>query len=161
MLAGEIVRYLAVWGIIGAFLFSLFVIFVFRSRLVYTSRKEDGLLKEKIPLAGYLTSGGFLVLIVVFLVAANYFGLYQKGYPLNFWSLFALNFSLYLILFLFDSLVIDGLVLGYWRPAFLQLPAAMGGESMREHILKSIPVGIVFGVIICLVCSAASIYFFD
>jgi hypothetical protein len=151
MSTSEVLNYLAVWGIIGAFLFSLFVIFVFRSGLIYTSRNKDGLLKEKIPLAGYLTSGGFLVLIVVFLVAANYFSLFQNRFTFNFWSLFAQNFSLYLILFLFDSLVIDGFVLGYWRPGFLRIPDAMGQESMREHILKSIPVGILFGLIISLV----------
>jgi hypothetical protein len=34
----------------------------------------------------------------------------------------------------------DGLMLGYWRPAFLQLPDAMGWTSIKEHMLKSIPV---------------------
>ena len=50
----EILRYLLVWGTIGAVLFSFFVIFMFRSGIVYSARNEDGLLKEKIPLAGYL-----------------------------------------------------------------------------------------------------------
>jgi hypothetical protein len=160
MSASEILRYLMVWGIVGAILFSLFVVFVFRSGLVYTSRNENGLLKEKVPLAGYLTSGGFLVLIIIFLVAANYFGLYQGGYNLNFWELYTLNLGLYLILFLYDTLVIDGLVLGYWRPSFLQLPEAMGAESMREHIKKSIPVGILGGLLLALVCTAISFLLF-
>jgi len=72
--------------------------------------------------------------------------------------LYALNLGLYLILFLFDSLVIYGFVIGLWRPAFLQLPDAMGAESMREHIQKSIPVGILFGLIISLVCTVISYY---
>ena len=71
----EILRYLLVWGTIGAVLFSFFVIFVFRSGIVYSTRNEDGLLKELIPLAGYLTSGRFLILVVLFLITANYFGL--------------------------------------------------------------------------------------
>ena len=156
----EIVRYLSVWGIIGAVLFSLFVIFVFRSGLVYTSRKEDGLLKENIPLTGYLFSIGFLIIITFFLVAANYFGLYQNGYPLSFWSLFALNLGLYLLLFMFDTLFIDGFVLGSWRPAFLELPEAMGEQSMREHIKKSIPVGTLIGLVISLVCTSISYFLF-
>ena len=126
----EILRYLLVWGTIGAVLFSFFVIFVFVSGIVYSSRNEDGLLKELIPLAGYLTSGGFLILVVLFLVTAINFGLYQAGYQMNFWGFYALNLVLYLILFLFDTLVIDGFVIGYWLPAFLKLAVSMGAESM-------------------------------
>jgi len=70
------------------------------------------------PLAGYLASGGFLVLILLFLVTANYIGLYRAGYQLGFWGLYALNLGLYSILFLHNTLFIDGLVIGYWRPAF-------------------------------------------
>jgi hypothetical protein len=158
MSTSEVVRYFAVWGIIGATLFSVFVIFVFRTGVVYKARNEDGSLKEKIPITGYLTSIGFLFLIVFFLVAAYYFGLIQNGYQLSFWSLYALNLGLYLILFLFDTIVIDGFVIGYWRPVFLQLPEAMGAQSMREHIKKSIPVGTVFGLIVSLVCTAVSYY---
>jgi hypothetical protein len=156
----EIVRYLLVWGIVGAVLFSLFVIFVFKTGLVYTSRKEDGLLKDKIPLTGYLVSIGFLIIIIFYLVAANYFGLFQNGYQLGYWSLFALNLGLYLLLFMFDTLFIDGFVLGSMRPAFLELPEAMGEESMREHIKKSIPVGTLTGLVISLVCTSISYFLF-
>jgi hypothetical protein len=79
-----ILSYLLIWGTIGAVLFSIFVILVFRSGIVYTTRNEDGLLKERVPLSGYLTSGGFLLMIVIFLVAANYFGLYRTGFNLSF-----------------------------------------------------------------------------
>jgi hypothetical protein len=46
------------------------------------------------------------------LVAANYFGPYHAGYQISFWGMYALNLDLYLILFLFDTLIIDGLVIG-------------------------------------------------
>lgn len=158
MSPGEILTYLVIWGIIGAILFSFFVIFVFRSGAVYTTRNEDGLLKEKIPLRGYLTSGLFVLSIVGFLVLANYFGLARQNIQLSFGVLYLLNFVLYLLLFLFDTIIIDGLVLGYWRPAFLQLPEAMGWDSMKEHIIKSVPVGTFFGLIIALVSATISFY---
>jgi hypothetical protein len=145
MLMSEIVSYLAIWGIIGSVIFSFFVIFVFRTRIVYTARKEDGSLKEKIPIVG-------------FLVLANSLGLFRKGIQLSFGALYTLNLTLYLILFLFDTIVIDGFVLGYWRPTFLQLPESMGWTSMKEHMLKSIPVGTFFGLIIALVSTIISIY---
>jgi hypothetical protein len=160
MSAVQAISYLAAWGITGAALFTLFVFFLFRTGFVYTARQEDGLLKEEIPFGGYLVSGGFLLLIVIFMLSANYFGLVLAGYQLSFWILNALNLGLYLVLFLFDTLVIDGLVIGYWRPEFLNLPPAMGSESMREHIKKSIPVGMLFGLFITLICSGITYYLF-
>jgi hypothetical protein len=154
----EIIIYLITWGIIGAVLFSFFIIFVFRSGVVYTTRNEDGLLKEKIPLRGYLTPAVFLLCIVGFLVMANYFGLARQNFRLNFGPLYLLNLVLYLILFLFDTIVIDGLVLGYWRPEFLRLPNAMGWDSMKVHIIKSIPVGAFFGLMIALLSTTISFY---
>lgn len=91
MSPGEIVTYLVTWGIIGAVLFSFFVIFVFRSGVVYNTRSDDGLLKEKIPLRGYLTSGLFVLSIVGFQVLANYFGLAIQNIKLSFGALYLLN----------------------------------------------------------------------
>jgi hypothetical protein len=51
-------------------------------------------------------------------------------------------------------------VLGYWRPAFLKLPDAMGWDSMKVHIIKSIPVGAFFGLIISLVSTAITYFVF-
>ena len=69
-----------------------------------------------------------------------------------------MNFGHYLIFFIFDSVVIDGLVLSVWRPAFLQLPDAMGSESMKRHILLSIPIGTVIGIGLAAVSTAISYF---
>jgi hypothetical protein len=147
MTINDALAYLAVWSLIGAVLFSLFVVFVFRSGVVYVARKKDGTLKEKVPLAGFLIMAGFLSAIVLFFVTANHFGLAQNQITVGFRTLFALNYALYLILFVFDTLVIDGLVLAYWRPGFLRLSNELNKESMKEHITKSVPVGTGLGLV--------------
>ena len=154
------IEYLALWSLTGAFLFSVFVVVVFRSGVVYTSRKEDGTLKEKVPIRGYLTMAAFLLVIVGFLVLANYLSLARANISLGFGGLFLLNFTLYLILFLFDTLVIDWLVLAYWRPGFLKLSDQMGRESMREHITRSIPMGTGFGLLISSLSTVISFFAF-
>jgi hypothetical protein len=158
MSSNDVLIYLVLWSLIGAFLFSLFVLFVYRSGVVYISRKQDGTLKEEIPLRGYLVSFGFLLAIVGFLFLANYLGLARKSIRLGFMDLMLLNLALYLVLFLFDTLFIDAFVLGYWRPAFLQLPEETGLDSMRVHILKSIPVGTLFGILIAVLSTAISFF---
>jgi hypothetical protein len=148
--------YLATWSLIGAALFSAFVVFAFRSGVVYASRKQDGTLKDRIPLRGYVAMAVFLLTIVALFMLANYLGLSTSGASLGFAALFALNFVLYLILFVFDTMVVDGFVLGYWRPGFLRLSKQIGRESMREHIAKSIPIGLAFGVLIAGLAAAVS-----
>ena len=144
----EILAYLGVWSTIGCIAFSLYVIVVFRTGAVFTARKADGTLKERVPLSGYLNMAFFLVLIVGFQVIANIFGIARRGYDISLFFLFLLNYGHYLVLFLFDTVVIDGLVLAVWRPQFLHLPDAMDGASLKEHILKSLPVGIAAGIVL-------------
>ena len=161
MTFGEVLSYLVLWSFVGSLAFSSFVVFAFRTGIVYSARNEDGLLKEKIPLRGYLVMAGFLFCIVGFLLLANYIGLASRGFQLGLGALFALNLALFLILFLYDTIVIDGLVIGYWRPGFLKLPDSMGWESMRTHMLKSIPAGIVFGLVISGISSVISFFAFN
>ena len=121
---------------------------VFRTKLVYTARNQDGTLKERIPLSGYLNMLILLISIVGFQCLANYIGLARENIVLTFFPLFLLNFGHYLILFVFDSLVIDGLVLSVWRPKFLGIPDTMGHESMKTHVLASIPIGTIAGIVL-------------
>jgi hypothetical protein len=152
----DTIIHLFIWSLIGAALFSVFVVFVFRSGIVYTSRNEDGKLKDKIPIKGYITMALFLLAIVGFFVLANYFGLGRDETSLGFLTLFLLNLGLYLLLFLFDTIFIDWFVLIIWRPKFLHLSDQLGSESMHEHITKSIPVGMAFGIAIAGLSSVIS-----
>jgi hypothetical protein len=153
-----VVRYLLVWSTIGAIAFSIYVFAVFRSGLVYAARKQDGTLKERIPLSGLLNMLVFLLMLVGFQVLANYIGLAHDGIDIRFVALYLLNLGHYFILFLFDTLVIDGLVIGVWQPGFLRLPDEMGAESMKKHISKSIPVGIIAGAVLTAISTAISYF---
>ena len=150
--------YLLFWGLIGCALFFMLVVVFFRTGLVYAARKKDGTLKDEIPLRGKLA---LLILptgYFVFQLISNYFGLIRQGFGLNYWHLFLLNYGIYLILFLFDTFFIDGFVLAIWRPAFLQLPDEMGKESMKNHILISIPFGLAIGAILTIISTTASYF---
>lgn len=158
MTLADVLGYLGVWSTIGCIAFSLYVIVAFRTGIVFTARKQDGMLKEHIPLSGYFNMLLILAIIVGFQVMANTLGLDRRGYAIDFLPLLLLNFGHYLILFLFDTVVIDALVLGMWRPQFLHLPEAMGRASMKEHILKSIPVGIASGVVLSTLSTILSFF---
>ena len=161
MTLGNVLSYLALWSAIGWALFSAYVVVVFRTGLVYTARNDDGTMKEQMPASGQLNMLALLVAIVGFQVAANYLGIAREGYAsqghdISFLSLFLLNFTHYLILFVYDTLFIDGFVLAVWRPEFLQIPEAMGRESMMRHMLRSIPIGLVAGIALSAFSTAIS-----
>jgi hypothetical protein len=148
MTTSEIISFLIIWGLVGMIAFSIFVVVAFRTRLVYTARNEDGLLKKQIPIQGILAMLIVPVLLLVLTLVADYFSLTRHGITLAFWSLFILNYGVYVIFFAYDTVFIDGFVLAKWRPAFLNLPDAIGAESMRTHILISIPIGLVIGAVL-------------
>lgn len=156
MTLSEWVRYIAIWGLAGALVFCLFVFAVFRSGLVFAARKPDGTLKDRIPLTGVVAMATFLFLLITFFLLANRLGLAAHLAGASFVQLFLLNLTLFLVLFAFDTLFIDALVLGVWRPSFLRLPQEMGSSSMAEHIRRSLPIGIISGIILALVTAAIS-----
>ena len=158
MTLNTILSYLLIWGLIGCVLFFAMVVVLFRTELVYTARKKDGTLKEEIPLSGKLAMLIIPFSFFVFQVLSNYLGLVQNEINLSYGHLYLLNCGVYLIFFLFDTFFIDGFVLAKWRPDFLQLPDEMGEASMKKHILVSLPIGLLLGVLLTLISTAASYF---
>ena len=134
----SIILTLLTWTVIGAAAFSVYVIVVFRTGLVYTARHRDGTLKDQIPLSGYATSFALLALSVLLVVGFDYFALRAIGEPVSFLELWAWNYGLFLLIFLYDTIVVDYFVILIWRPGFLQLPDEMNRQSMMKHIKISL-----------------------
>jgi len=80
----------------------------------------------------------FLIVVVAFIAGTNYISLISKGVEVSFWSLFLLNFAFIAILVVYDSLVIDWCVIGFWRPTFLNLPDAMDKKQMKVHLQRTL-----------------------
>jgi hypothetical protein len=145
-----------VWSATGAAAFSLVVIYLFRSGRVYDARTEEGHLKQRMSLRGLLTMLSFMALVVAFITMTNVLSLVCRGIEPRFWSLFGLNLSLILVLIVYDSLVIDWLIIGHWRPRFLNLPKAMDKEQMKEHIRRTFIVGPLFALLLALLSAGAT-----
>ena len=137
----------------GAFLLTLAVVFVFRTGIVYSNRKEDGTLKTKMPLMGYVVMGLTLILILAFFVLCDYltFRVVSAGIV----RILAFNMLLITLLSLYDGCVIDLWVLGKVRPSILSLPDAVTIDSMKRHVKKQftaawvlkIPLALVSGLV--------------
>jgi hypothetical protein len=133
----QILNYLILWCFLGSFVFSLIVIYLFRSGKVYEARTEEGHFKKEMPLKGVLTLLASLGLIIGFIILTNFISLVTPNVQLSFWPLFFLNLALIIIIIAYDTLVIDWWVIGHWRPSFLKLPDAMDKDQMVVHIHRT------------------------
>ena len=100
----------------------------------------------------------FLVLVVGFITAANYFSLAAAGVALTFLPLFILDLALIMLLIVYDTLVIDWWVIGFWRPAFLRLPDSMNKEQMRVHIRRSFVVAPLFALLLAALSAGVTVW---
>jgi hypothetical protein len=148
---------MGIWGVLGACLLNVIVVMVYRTGLVHTARKRDGTLKRKIPIAGLLTMLAMLLLIVAFVVLFDSSTFSPHRHP-AFTEVLLVNFAFVLLLVLYDSLVIDILVLGLWKPAFLHIAEEVTLESMVFHVKKQFTVGWLFLVPIILISSLIFTY---
>ena len=161
MKIGNIFSYLLFWGLIGCCLFNVYAIIVFRTGIVYTARHKDGTLKKKASISGILNSLTLLGCLLGLQVASDYFGLKLRRMEVSFTGLYLLNYALYIVLVIYDTLVIDYLVIVKWRPKFLMIPEAMNAQSMRRHIIASIPIAPAIGLLLtALSTSIAYVAFF-
>ena len=147
----QLLVHLLIWSLVGIVVFNLYIVVVFRTGIVYTSREQDGTLKQRLPLSGVLSSLSILVGIIAVQLASSFSLLSSLTDPVSFWVLLALNYALFLVLFLYDTLVIDFFVIGRWRPAILNLPDEMDAGSMAEHIRASMVVAPLIGLVLSLV----------
>jgi hypothetical protein len=159
MILSTVLSYLFIWGLIGCAFFLVLVVILFRTSVVYTARKQDGTLKDEIPLSGKFVMLIIPVCLTIFLLLTNKVSLVENDLIQTYWQIFTLNFGLYLILFFFDTFFIDYFTLAIWRPGFIKIPDEMGRESMRKHILVSLPIGLLLGAFLTMIPSTVSYLF--
>ena len=154
MMPSLVFWYAVRWGIVGSAVFSVLVFMFFRTGFVFTARDQEGKLKRDMPLIGYAAMS-----IVLFGVL----GIQMYGFShsvvqvAGFVDVFVLNYALYLFLLLYDTLVVDILVLCIWKPGFLRVPEGEGFTSIRHHVGTLLP-GSVIGFICTLISTAIIVY---
>ena len=152
----QVLIYFSTWSFIGVIAFSLIVVYLFRSGRVYDSRTKEGHFKQKIELKGLISITSFLILVVMFLTISNFLSLIRSGAVFNCWHIFSLNLGLITILILYDTLVIDWIVIAHWRPAFLRLPDAMNKVQMLEHVRRTVQVAPFIAILVATLSSTVT-----
>ena len=146
-----------IWFLIGTCLLNIMTLYVFRTGIVYKSRKKDGTLKKKMSIKGFLSFFIMLILILIFFLAFDYFVFRDMGQIKYIWVL-SVNLVLLLLLDFYDAFVIDTLVLTKWKPGFLKLSDELTPASMRFHVKKQFTVG--WSIKLPLILLSSAVFYF-
>ncbi|MBN1777779.1 MAG: hypothetical protein JW811_06610 [Clostridiales bacterium] len=131
-------------------LYSLTVYLHFRLGFVRETRDEQGRLKAKQSRKGKLVFLGFFLVIIAAFVGLDWFLLPQSA-KLGFLVVAGVNLLMMTLLVVYDSLVIDLLVIGVIRPQFLHLPEKMDLAEMKIHVKKTFAVCWIVSVLVSLI----------
>jgi hypothetical protein len=148
-------NYLLVWGIIGSFLFTIIVILFFLTGIIYAAvENPDPYTKRKGVIGSLIILCGIIIIQIVSTITS------LNSYINNgdFKGVFISNYFLFLVLFLYDTLIIDIMILVKWHPEFLHLPNEEVFTSAKYHFKTLIP-GTIIGLAITTI-SVLIIYIF-
>ena len=143
------------WSLVGAAGFTLLLMLASVTKAFQLARDEEGRWRKPMPLGGWIVMAGFILTIFLFLIASAYFGLHMKGMNPSFWTLWLMNFLIFFTLLLFDTFIIDILILVLWHTAFLKLPDMDVQTSISFH-LKTMLFGTIFSIVTSFIGSLAA-----
>jgi len=146
----SVITYLLVWGFVGSVLFTIIVYLFFLTGVIYAAiENPDPKTKKK----GMIGSLIILIGIILIQSVSTISSLDSYRGNADFISVFILNYALYLILFFYDTIIIDIVILVKWHPDFLHLPDEEVFTSVSYHLRTLIP-----GSILGLAVTAISVF---
>ena len=150
--AADLVRFVLRWGITGSLLLSAYLIIAWQTAFFGLLRAGPDSPRRNFLRASLLTGLGSILMYIALMVVADMQDLAAGGTRPTFSFLLAHNYTVYIFWLLFDTVVIDILLVTVWRPGFLRLPAAVEHGSVTYH-LRTIPRGLILGMPVTLVAT--------
>jgi len=150
MYTDELLQFVFRWGLAGGLLLSAYLIIAWQTGFFGLLRGDPGAAKKRGPQASLLTGLGSILMYIVLMVVADLQDVVPGAEAPRFTMLLAYNYTLYVFWLLFDTIIIDILLVTVWHPRFLRLPNSGGHGSVQYH-LRTIPRGLLFGMPVTLV----------
>lgn len=149
-----LVSFVLTWGLTGSGVITLYLVIAWQTGLLTGAKDPEGAGRERLGAAGIAAVLGSILLYLVMLCVADGVGLAQTD-GLTFGRLWAFNFLVYFFWLVYDTFVLDILLVIVWRPGFLTLPDPQAHGSAAYH-LSTIPRGMIFGAVVSLVATTVS-----
>ncbi len=132
-------------GGIGCLAFTVFLVLMACSGIAAEMRDEEGNRKKSRSLKSILGGTLFLVFLIGILLISNIYLIQHAEVPTGIVALWGHAFGVFMIIHLYDLIVLDYLVIVRWHPDFLHLPDTPYYTKFKPHLVgfaKGIPLGI-------------------
>lgn len=152
MLQNELINNILTVGGIACLFFTVLLLIAAGTGIFDAVRDEEGKFKRPFSWKALLGLVLFLGGISSLLFWGNIRLINHSKEAINLMSLWLNAFGIFMIMHLFDLIIIDYLVVVKWHPKFLNLPDTLYYNSMRPH-LEGFLRGIPFGMVVCFIVS--------
>ena len=150
-----IINILQVGGI-ACLLFTAVIVTVGLSGIADAIRDEHGNFRKEFNLKTVFGLLLMLFLILGMQIWGNLRCMQIREEPLGLMPLWINGFSIFMVLHLYDLIVLDYLIIVRWHPRFLKLPDTDYYTNLRPHFIGFIR-GIPFGILLSLLASLVTI----
>ena len=137
-------------GGLGCILFTIFLLIMSYSGIASAIRDENGNFKKDLNFKSVLGGLLFSFFLLGILVLANINYSYTLPNTHGFIELLINSFGVFLVIHIYDLLILDYLIVVKWHPKFLKLPNTDYYTTITPHIkgfLKGLPLGIIASVL--------------
>jgi hypothetical protein len=137
-------------GAMGCIGFTLFLALMSYGGIASAMRDEAGNFKKERSLKSVVGSIAFLCLLLGFLSVVNINYVSSLPTEPRFVKLWVNALSVFMIIHVYDLVVLDYLVIVKWHPKFLNLPDTDYYRTFRPHVigfLKGIPLGLIVSLV--------------
>ena len=149
-----LVDFVVTWGLIGSGVITLWLLGAWATGLLGEARANSTDVRERLGAPGIVGVVVSIILYLVLIGVADVAGIGTRE-GLSFGRLWAINYLVFFFWLIFDTLIVDIVLVTLWRPRFLKLPDPAAHGSVAYH-LSTIPRGMVFGVLVSLVGTSVS-----
>ena len=144
-------------GGIGCIIFSILIVIVGYTGMAAETRDEEGHFKKKLTWKSLLGFTLFIAFFIGLLYGGNINLIHKLGNTPEFWLLCLNAFGIFLVVDLYDLIVLDYLIIVKWHPKFLKLPDTDYYNIMKPHLIGFIR-GLPLGIIVSLMTSLAAYF---
>ena len=150
-----IVHNIIIYGAIGCFIFTVFLILIAYSGIYKFIRHDDGQFKSKLTWQAVASLTTFLIFLTTLLYLGNIRLLTTTESDPGFYILWANASGIFLVIHLYDLVIIDYLIVVKWHPGFLKMPDTEYYTTFKPHLVGFVK-GLPFGVLVSMLVTILS-----
>ena len=141
-------------GIVGIIVFTLLLVLMSKTGLASAVRDNNGKFKKELNWKSILAVLVSLTVMFGLLYVGNMSLANTLSESPGFLKLFLNSFCIFLVIHIYDLVVLDYLIIVKWHPKFLKLPNTDYYTTMKPHyegFIKGLPFGVIASLIVSLI----------